>query len=152
MNTHSPLRQTSTDTNSSANQDPPSIITTSSKVPEPPTRNILLRHSHFNPIKTDSQQHQKNKTPPPLPRVSTTPKSRTSPPVSPDRNQIRQSKVMVERGRNGCFRFQVKCSCGNRKGMCMDVVFVFFVILIFCFFLMIGIGVSFLLIFSNFFR
>ncbi|CAH1451220.1 unnamed protein product [Lactuca virosa] len=54
VNTHNPLRQTSTDTNSSANQDPPSIATTSSKVLEPPTRNILLRHSHFDPIKTDS--------------------------------------------------------------------------------------------------
>ncbi|CAI9276726.1 unnamed protein product [Lactuca saligna] len=106
VNTHNPLRQTSTDTNSSANQDPPSIATTPSKVPEPPTRNILLRHSHFDPIKTDSQEHQKNKTPPPPPRVSTTPKSRTSPPVSPTRNQIPESKVMVERGRNGCFSFQ----------------------------------------------
>lgn len=92
INTHHPLRLSGT--NSSSNQDSPiTTSTTPPMVPEPPRRNILLRRSHFDPITSDYQDPEKNKSPPA--RVSSPPNSRTSPPGSSTRKQIPQSEVCI---------------------------------------------------------
>lgn len=91
VNTHNPVPRTLTANDSSANQDPPTITTTPPKVSESPTRNSLLRRSHFD----QELRRQKNKTPPP--GVSSSPaKSRTSPPGSSNTHKhILESKVCI---------------------------------------------------------
>ncbi|CAI9276725.1 unnamed protein product [Lactuca saligna] len=189
ISTHHPLRVS--DTNSSSNQDSSTTtITTPPKVPEPPRRNILLRRSHFDPITSDYQDPEKNKSPPA--RVSSPPSSRTSPPGSSTRKQIPQSKLrkmsdkvreikqrfwnvirqseehveddnphqamvdheeeeylLLERlDDGGCL---LRWSCGNGKGMCMDVVFFLCVFLTFSVVFIIGLTICFML-FSIVFR
>ncbi|CAH1413348.1 unnamed protein product [Lactuca virosa] len=189
INIHHSLRLS--DTNSSSNQDSPiTIITTPPKVPEPPRRNILLRRSHFDPITSDYQDPEKNKSPPA--RVSSPPNSRTSTPGSSTRKQIPQSmlrkmsdkvreikqrfwdvirqseehveddnphQAMVDHEKDeylllerlddgGCL---LRWSCGNGKGMCMDVVFFLCVFLTFSVIFIIGLTICFML-FSIVFR
>ncbi|KAI3497427.1 hypothetical protein L1887_40025 [Cichorium endivia] len=70
VKTHNPLRLS--DTNSSS-----TIATTPPKVPTSARRTTILRRSHFDPINTDCEEPQKNKTVKTQPpRIPSPPKSR----------------------------------------------------------------------------
>ncbi|KAI3503045.1 hypothetical protein L1887_31480 [Cichorium endivia] len=171
VNTHNPACKTLTDPNSSANQDPPTISTTPPTVSEKPRRNTLVRRSILHPIKTDFRQPQENKAPPGVSTHKQIPQSK----LREMGDQVREIKqrysdvmrqyqehaenddprqatvdqeqecVRVERPHGGCFRFQLSCSCGKRRGICSDAAFFLNIILIFCVFFMIGLTYSILL-------
>ncbi|CAI9276727.1 unnamed protein product [Lactuca saligna] len=167
-------------TDSSDNQDPPTITTTPPKVSEPPTRNSLLRRSHFHqqlPHRKNKTPPPGVSSSPPKSRTSPPGSSTTRKHILESKlrkmgdkvceikerfcDVIRQSQehaendnppqAMVENPHNGCFRLELSCSCGKRKGICRDVSFFLNIVLMLCFFFMIGISYSFLLVLSKIF-